>query len=344
MAQLQKKYFPKDQLVARATTSDLNSGYEAILDEGDKDQFSSLLYNKDSFAELQSFQNALGAPALSNFFKVSMDLAPESTTPIRNFPGDSENVTITKPEEEVVANGLNQWLTSAGVLGPNDPKIRYELLANEAMLPGTSMSVAQEQGSRQGIRERFATQRQYTDIAISFYVSSDYKILRLFQEWINFMNPLYVTQQGIKPPHAFPGGYPNNDEGYAYHRFRYPTEYKKNISVTKFERNMGTGKDKGGRHNLSAIQSRRGVDYTPDAISYNFINCFPTSIQDIPLNYQAGQVLQCQVEFSYDRYYIVNSNGLPQKDTPTRGGEISSGSDQRGVPSTQSGLSPSGIA
>tara|TARA_B100000427_G_scaffold192940_1_gene160404 strand:+ start:4 stop:1038 length:1035 start_codon:yes stop_codon:yes gene_type:complete len=344
MAQLQKKYFPKDQLVARTTTSDLNSGYEAILDEGDKDQFSSLLYNKNSFAELQSFQNALGAPALSNFFKVSMDLAPESTTPIRNFPGDSNNVTITKPEEEVVANGLNQWLTSAGVLGPNDPKIRYELLANEAMLPGTSMSVAQEQGSRQGIRERFATQRQYTDIAISFYVSSDYKILRLFQEWINFMNPLYVTQQGIKSPHAFPGGYPNNDEGYAYHRFRYPTEYKKNISVTKFERNLGTGKDKGGRHNLSAVESRRGVEYTPDALSYNFINCFPTSIQDIPLNYQAGQVLQCQVEFSYDRYYIVNSNGLPQKDTPTQGGEISSGSDQRGVPSTQSGLSPSGIA
>ena len=344
MAQLQKKYFPKDQLVARATTSDLQPGYEAILDEGDKDKFSSMLYNKDSFSEMQSFQNALGAPALSNFFKVSMDLAPESPKPVRNFPNDQNSVTITESEEKVVANGLNEWLTSAGVLGPNDPKIRYELLANEAMLPGTSMQVVQQQGDRQGIRERFATQRQYTDISISFYVSSDYKILRLFQEWINFMNPLYVTPQGLKAPTAFPGGYPNNDEGYAYHRFRYPTEYKKNISVTKFERNMGTGKDKGGRHNLSAIQSRRGVDYRPDAISYNFINCFPTSIQDIPLNYQAGQVLQCQVEFSYDRYYIVNSNGLPQKDTPTRGGEISSGSDRRGVPSTQSGLSPSGIA
>ena len=298
MAQLQKKYFPKEQLVARTTTADLEPGYEAILDEGDKDKFSSLLYNKNSFAELQSFQNALGAPALSNFFKVSMDLAPESPDPVRNFPNDQNSVTITETEEKVVANGLNQWLTSAGVLGPNDPKIRYELLANEAMLPGTSMQVVQQQGDRQGIRERFATQRQYTDISISFYVSSDYKILRLFQEWINFMNPLYVTPQGVKSPTAYPGGYPNNDEGYAYHRFRYPVEYKKNISVTKFERNMGTGKEKGGRHNLSGIQSRRGVDYTPDAISYNFINAFPTSIQDIPLNYQAGQVLQCQVEFS----------------------------------------------
>lgn len=335
MAQLQKKYFPKEQLVARTTTSDLQPGYEAILDEGDKDKFSSMLYNKDSFAELQSFQNALGAPALSNFFKVSMDLAPESPEPVRNFPNDQNSVTITESEEKVVANGLNQWLTSAGVLGPNDPKIRYELLANEAMLPGTSMQVVQQQGDRQGIRERFATQRQYTDISISFYVSSDYKILRLFQEWINFMNPLYVTPQGVKAPTAYPGGYPNNDEGYAYHRFRYPVEYKKNISVTKFERNMGTGKEKGGRHNLSAIQSRRGVDYTPDAISYNFINAFPTSIQDIPLNYQAGQVLQCQVEFSYDRYYIVNNTGLPQGDSSGGGGIQSSGSNKAGVSPVQ---------
>ena len=335
MAQLQKKYFPKDQLVARATTSDLEPGYEAILDEGDRDTFSSMLYNKDSFSELQSFQNALGAPALSNFFKVSMDLAPQSPKPVRNFPNDQNSVTITDSEEKVVANGLNEWLTSAGVLGPNDPKIRYELLANEAMLPGTSMQVVQQQGDRQGIRERFATQRQYTDISISFYVSSDYKILRLFQEWINFMNPLYVTPQGVKAATAYPGGYPNNDEGYAYHRFRYPVEYKKNLSVTKFERNMGTGKEKGGRHNLSVIESRRGIDYTPDAISYNFINAFPTSIQDIPLNYQAGQVLQCQVEFSYDRYYIVNNTGLPQKDSSGGGGIQSSGSNKSGLSVSQ---------
>ena len=55
------------------------------------------------------------------------------------------------------------------------------------------MSVVQEVGSRQGIRERFATQRQYTDISIGFYVTNDYTSLRLFQEWINYMNPLYTA-------------------------------------------------------------------------------------------------------------------------------------------------------
>ncbi len=337
MGKLQNRYFNKSELVARTTTADLEPGYEEILEEGDqvdfkipynydnhftKDRFQSLMYNKDSYQELLSFQDAIGAPSLSNFFKVTMDIAKENPTPIRNFPGDSKQVKITEKEQKMTAQGLNQWLTSAGLLEGND-KIRYEMLANEAMLPGTNMAVVQEQGSRQGITERFATQRQYTNIQIGFYVSADYKVLRLFQEWINFMNPLYVTQNGIKSPHAFPGGYPNNDEQYAYHRFRYPMEYKKNISITKFERNMGTGAGKGGRHNISSIKAKQGIDYVPEAISYNFVNAFPVSIQDIPLNYQAGQMLQCSVEFSYDRYYIVNNTGLPQKDTPARGGQLS---------------------
>ena len=54
------------------------------------------------------------------------------------------------------------------------------------------MQVVQEVGSRQGIRKRFATQRQYTDISVGFYVTNDYTSLRFFQEWINFMNPLYI--------------------------------------------------------------------------------------------------------------------------------------------------------
>ena len=49
---------------------------------------------------------------------------------------------------------------------------------------------------------------------------------------------------------------------------------------------------------------------TPDVISYNFINAFPIAIQDIPLSYGNGQILQVQVDFSYDRYYVVQTNDL----------------------------------
>jgi len=336
MAGHQSRYFKPSDLVARTTSSDLEPGFENILEDNFVDQpdkFVSLFYNKDSYRELQSFQEALGAPSLSNFFKLTMDIGAEPPEPIRQFPGDSSSGESLSSSDRK-AQGLNQWLTSAGVLGPNDSKQRYELLCNQAMLPGTSMNVSQEIGSRQGIVERFATQRQYTDISIGFYVSSDYKILRLFQEWMNFMNPLYVSQQGVTPPMAFPGGYPSNDEGYAYHRFRYPSQYKKNLAITKFEKNLGTGGDKGGRYNISAV-GRKGESYTPDAITYVFVNAFPISIQDIPLNYQAGQILECQVEFTYDRYYIVNHIGDAAKPPNNQGGQITNGSDRQGLPNMQ---------
>ncbi len=294
------------KLVARTTRSDVQK--QRLIDpnpydkDGTKSPFSSYFYNPNAYQELESFQDALGAPSLSNFFKVSMDLASENAEPIRQFPGDSAGQSIPVRE----AKGLNQWLTSCGVLSMQD-KSNYELLANEAILPGTSMAVTQEIGSRQGIKERFATQRNYTDIAISFYVSADYKILRLFQEWMNFINPIYHSQQGIPYRTGSPVGYPDNDDAFAYHRFRYPSEYKKNISITKFERNMGTGGKKGGRKNMSTNGETPGRDYTPDAIQYNFVNAFPTSIQDIPLNYQAAQLVQVTVEFTYDRYYITNT-------------------------------------
>ena len=219
-------------------------------------------------------------------------------------------------------------------------KERYELLANEAMLPGTSMSVAQEIGSRQGIRERFATQRSNTDISISFYLSNDYKILKLFQEWMNFMNPLYITQEGVRHTQGYPGGYPNHGESYAFHRQRHPHDYKRNIKITKFERDFKPEKrddvitsiDPTFGHEVRSFGTRRqkgksyydmgptkDEEYRPNALTYNFVNAFPISIQDIPLNYQTGSLIQVVVDFSYDRYYIVNNQGVAAPDTPTKG-------------------------
>tara|TARA_B100001250_G_scaffold405253_1_gene422465 strand:+ start:4206 stop:5240 length:1035 start_codon:yes stop_codon:yes gene_type:complete len=335
MSKSQNRYFNQNELVARTTSADMKSNSEQVLGVSKSDQQTSLFYNQEALQEIQSFQESLGAPALSNFFKVTMDLASSPPDATRNFPGDE----VSGQEGSKLAGNLDQWLTSAGVLGPNDPKLRYEMLCNTAMLPGTSMSVSEEIGSRQGIKERFAVQREYTDISLGFYVSSDYKILKLFQEWMNYMNPLYVGQQGVPIPTAFPGGYPSNDESYAYHRFRYPDQYKKNLSVTKFERNLGTGGSKGGRYNISGV-GRQGEEYKPDAMTYVFVNAFPISIEDIPLNYQAGQVLDCQVQFTYDRYYIVNSVGTASKAPNPTGGELTQGNSRQ--PDMSSGKSSSG--
>tara|TARA_Y200000002_G_scaffold183787_1_gene151720 strand:+ start:3682 stop:4662 length:981 start_codon:yes stop_codon:yes gene_type:complete len=303
-------------------------------------QQKSYFSNDKLVKDLDQFRFALGAPALSNFFKIELDFATIGAEPKDFFPVDLEAASAGVYEQEKNANDLSQWFTSCGLMDQGD-KERYELLANEAMLPGTSMSVAQEVGSRQGIRERFATQRQYTDISISFYLANDYKILKLFQEWMNFMNPLYITQEGIRHTQGYPGGYPNHGERYAFHRQRYPHDYKRNIKITKFERDFdpekknlgvdvqidptfghekrtfGTLREKGKSYH--DIGPNAGKEYKPDAITYNFVNAFPISIQDIPLNYSSASMIQVVVDFSYDRYYIVNNQGVAAPDTPTKG-------------------------
>ena len=176
----------------------------------------------------EDFQTALGAPSLSSFYIVNLDLAMGQS--------NSEN------SEE----SLENWLASCGVMDNPAGVRRYSLLATEAILPGTAMSTLTEQGSRQGITERFATQRAYNDIAITYYIPSDYTSLRLFQEWINFMNPLYYkagfTGSGandVRLTEGYVSGYPNATDSNSFHRFRYPNEYKKSLTITKFERNVG---------------------------------------------------------------------------------------------------------
>ena len=294
----------------------------------------------------EDFQTALGAPSLSSFYIVNLDLAMGTS----NSDGAEES--------------LENWLTSCGVFNTPYAMRRYSLLATEAILPGTAMSTLEEQGSRQGITERFATQRAYNDIAITYYIPSDYTSLRLFQEWINFMNPLYYkagfTGSGandVRLTSGYTSGYPNATDSNSFHRFRYPNEYKKSLTITKFERNVGqtrsalksfetTPEEERGKfatfredpNDNFELQKKYGL-FDPEAISYKFINAFPTSIQDVALTYQNSTVLQVTVEFAYDRYAIVTNQGnigeqdrsKPSTAESNQGEVISDGSNKTNV-------------
>ena len=292
----------------------------------------------------EDFQTALGAPALSSFYIVNLDLAMGTS----NSDGAEES--------------LENWLKSCGVMNSASGIRRYSLLATEAILPGTAMSTLEEQGSRQGITERFATQRAYNDIAITYYIPSDYTSLRLFQEWINFMNPLYYKGgvgggDDVRLTSGYTSGYPNATDSNSFHRFRYPNEYKKSLTITKFERNVGqtrsalksfetTPEEERGKfatfredpNDNFELQKKYGL-FDPEAISYKFINAFPTSIQDVALTYQNSTVLQVTVEFAYDRYAIVTNQGnigeqdrsKPSTAESNQGEVISDGSNKTNV-------------
>ena len=324
--QTNKNYFQKIRPFNAGTTPD---GIE-------KGQFD-LAFQED-------FQTALGAPSLSSFYIVNLDLAMGTS----NSDGAEES--------------LENWLESCGVMNSASGIRRYSLLATEAILPGTAMSTLTEQGSRQGITERFATQRAYNDIAITYYIPSDYTSLRLFQEWINFMNPLYYKGgvgggDDVRLTSGYTSGYPNATDSNSFHRFRYPNEYKKSLTITKFERNVGqtrsalksfetTPEEERGKfatfredpNDNFELQKKYGL-FDPEAISYKFINAFPTSIQDVALTYQNSTVLQVTVEFAYDRYAIVTNQGnigeqdrsKPSTAESNQGEVISDGSNKTNV-------------
>lgn len=242
----------------------------------------------------RSFQNYLSSPATSNHYKVNLNLAKVTS---------GHNM-----------DRLSEWLTSAGVFGADEPQ-RFDFLCSETMLPGTSVETFTELGSRQGLEEFFPTRKIYNDLSMTFYVSSDYRILKLFQEWMNFINPLYDPSIG-KLKSASPGGYPSLRDIQSFHRHRYPIEYRREISVTKFERDIG---------NLN------GRNFGPgNKLMYVFVNAFPININSVALSYDEAQVLKVTVDFKYDRYTLVHT-GQPvvpaqkaEQPTDVEGNKVSS--------------------
>ena len=104
---------------------------------------------------VEDFQTALGAPSLSTFYKVTLDLAKV---------GSNAQAGVAGFREE---NSLEQYLTSCGVFDDVLSMRRFDLLATEALLPGASMALVSEVGSRQGITDKFPTQRANNDNAIT---------------------------------------------------------------------------------------------------------------------------------------------------------------------------------
>lgn len=219
-----------------------------------------------SYDEGRNFQTFLGNPALSNFYKVSLNLSGSAT--------DTETIS--------------GYLRSAGVWSGNNDARRFDFLCCETLIPGTALDAFSEMGSIQGIEEFFPGRRIYTDISLSFYVSADYLILRLFQEWINFINPMSALGGIVKTPN--PAGYSALKNGFFFHRYRYPDSYKIDMSINKFERDMS------------------------NSMTYTFIDAFPVNISSIPLSYDQAQILKITVDFKYTRY-IITSHGDSQTST-----------------------------
>lgn len=237
----------------------------------------------DGRGSLPSVQDLFGELSVTSQFKVSL------------FFGESVGTANADRD-------INAWLTSCGIFSESLSSLRYEFMCHSAVLPGSSLSLFEENGSRQGISEKFPMIRDFPEVTLEFYVDAEYGIIRLFEEWLNFINPLYSTsgnnQRSDRTRSGSFRGSTSRRESFDannYYRMRYPEDYKRKIAITKFERD---------------IDVREGnVVSTPAMLTYEFINAFPTNLTALPVSYEGSTITKTTVTFTYDRYVVLKHLG-----------------------------------
>lgn len=193
---------------------------------------------------------------------------------------------------------LSDYLRSVRLTNDMEINEYYNFYCSDASLPGSTFDVVEEVGSRQGILERIPNRRVYAPFTMTFYVDKDYRMIRLFEEWMNYINPVY-TRSGIYPPS--PVGQGGAKDRTNFFRFKYPDTYKRIISIVKFERNFL--KNPG---NVSGVSNQLG---NVPSLTYRMVDAFPTNVTSIPVTYEGSIITKSTVTFDYSRYVIEYNEG-----------------------------------
>ena len=138
------------------------------------------------------------------------------------------------------------------------------LLCSNAVLPGSTTALANIRGNYTGVVENMAHARLFTEIILEFYVDKEYKALKFFEHWIEFI--------------ANGSGEDQSRKDY-YFRMEYPDDYKTyEAKIIKFDR-----------------------DYKEE-MQYNFYGLFPRNLSNVPVKYEGSEVLKVSVGMVFDRY------------------------------------------
>ena len=181
------------------------------------------------------------------------------------------------------------------------------LLCSEAVLPGSNMASVNTTGDFQGVTERFAHTRQFTQINFDFYVDTAYKSLKFLEHWME-----YISNSSV--------GDPVSD---VYHfKMNYPSDYKSNDTrIVKFERDHF------------------------QFLEYRFVGLFPIALNSTRVSYQGSQVLKATASFSYDRYICGETSSLARAlglDLNNKGGRTNNAvrnyNDSKGLAEVMGGV------
>ena len=237
--------------------------------------------SEDLYLSIPNASPIFSKLAISSQFKVSLDLVRRSAS------GDNL--------------GLFDYLSNCGLFeDTNSTSQKYDFLCSSASLPGSNFNISEELGSRQGMTVRFATRRIYNEFDLTFYLDNDYNVLRMLEEWMNYINPIYNETNG-----RYDGAQGSQLNAYqernSYSRFRYPDDYRRKIRITKFERDF-----------LQNPNDKNNTFKNMPLLTYHFIDTFPVNINAVPISYDGSTFLQVTAVFTYLRHTIEKHGNLQQ--------------------------------
>ena len=183
-------------------------------------------------------------------------------------------------------------------LGLDYDKELFELTCIEASLPGSQLATIDIDNDYMGVSQKNIYRRMYDNsIDLTFLVTKDsnYQQIRFFEMWMKYASGEDIIGRMDGPDF--------------YTRIRYPTDYKSEIRIAKYERDLGSKVTSGSK----------------EFLGYYFTEAFPLSISSMPISYDASDTLKATVSISYSRYYVkreVYSTELsqPQTDRPSTPG------------------------
>ena len=158
------------------------------------------------------------------------------------------------------------------------------LLCSAASIPGSALATSDIFGNFTGVQEKFAHTRIFSEISLEFYVDKDYKMIKFFEHWMDYISSGSEKRRITSFSKASPGyfyrmRYPKGDSGYKCDKTK----------IVKFN-----------------------VDYKKE-IEYTFIGMFPINLASTPVQYGNSDVLKVNCTFNYERYIAGESTNLSIK-------------------------------
>ena len=167
-----------------------------------------------------------------------------------------------------------------------------QLFCDEAQLPNVQSAVGQRSGKFLGEGPvSYPHTRIFTDLSLGFLLDSNLSALKFFNTWYNYIFTEELTEEDLYSGTTADALSQTPNSETRVNRLKYLDEYSCTLKILKSE---PTHTNAGGR--------------TP--VVYLLENCYPYSIDTVPLAYGSSQIARLTVNFYYSRHTVRFGNQI----------------------------------